>query len=85
MNPEGRFKVGLFELIDMYKSLRHRTRKRICIAFNNHFNLHQDNTVFARLMDRRLEFVLDEYEFLCPLILQHYEFEQWIKPQYANS
>jgi hypothetical protein len=76
--------VPINELISMYKALRPRTKKRIGEAFNEKFNYGKDCSVMARLIEKRLSFCYDEYEFLCPLIVQSYEFEQWEKPQYLD-
>lgn len=78
------YTVSINDLILMYKALRNRTKKKIYRDFNQRFLQDEDNTVMTRLFDRRLAFCYDEYEFLCPLVTQHYKFEQWVKSQGCN-
>ncbi|AYQ32323.1 hypothetical protein DTQ70_09085 [Runella sp. SP2] len=84
MENAVQYSVPINELISMYRSLRIRTKKRIGEAFNKNFHYGDDNSVMARLFDKRLSFNYDEYEFLCPIIVLNYEFEQWAKPQYLD-
>ncbi|MFN8344045.1 MAG: hypothetical protein U0X91_03535 [Spirosomataceae bacterium] len=79
MNTQTYHQVNISELVTMFKSLNQRTKMRIARAFNKQYGLGEDSTVFSRLIAGRIPFCYDEFEFLCPLILQNYEFEKIAK------
>lgn len=85
MDNQPSYNVTIRELKSMYSSLKGRTRKRISRMFTEYYQLNDDNTVFCRLMDGRIDFCFDEYLYIVPIITAHYEFEKKVKEWDAVS